>query len=38
VSAAQLRVFDKMVWLWRRVDRFLPWAPTSLIAVARKTG
>ncbi|MCC6389507.1 MAG: class I SAM-dependent methyltransferase, partial [Bryobacterales bacterium] len=38
VSAAQLKVFDKMVWLWRRVDRFLPWAPTSLIAVARKTG
>ena len=33
-SRFQLRVFDRMVWLWRRVDRFLPWPPTSLIAIA----
>jgi len=29
----QLRLFDLMVPLWRRVDRFLPWPPTSLIAI-----
>jgi glycosyltransferase involved in cell wall biosynthesis len=38
VSVAQLRIFDKMVWVWRRLDRFLPWGPTSLIAIARKPG
>ena len=29
----QLRVFDRFVWLWRRIDRFLPWPPTSIIAI-----
>src|SRR5580693_2284144 len=32
----QLKLFDKTVWLWRRVDRFIPWKPTSIIAIARK--
>jgi len=32
----QLAVFDRMVWLWRRMDRVLPWGPVSLIAVARR--
>ncbi len=36
LSRFQLRVFDVLVPLWRRVDRFLPWPPTSLIAVGRK--
>ncbi|MBL8179837.1 MAG: glycosyltransferase [Bryobacterales bacterium] len=36
VSPFQLRVFDKTVWLWRAIDRFLPWSPTSIIAVARR--
>jgi SAM-dependent methyltransferase len=35
-SRLQLGLFDRTVWLWRRLDRFLPWAPTSLIAVARR--
>jgi len=35
-SRFQLAVFDHLVWLWRRVDRFLPWGPTSLIAIGRK--
>lgn len=35
-SRFQIWVFDRLVWLWRAVDRFLPWPPTSLIAVARK--
>jgi glycosyltransferase involved in cell wall biosynthesis len=32
-SRFQIAVFDSLVWLWRRADRFLPWGPTSLIAV-----
>lgn len=35
-SRFQLAVFDRLVWLWRRIDRFLPWGPTSLIAVGTK--
>ncbi len=31
-----LALFDRFVWLWRRIDRFLPWPSTSLIAVAVK--
>jgi glycosyltransferase involved in cell wall biosynthesis len=36
LGALQLRVFDQLVWLWRRVDRHLPWPPTSIIAIAVK--
>jgi glycosyltransferase involved in cell wall biosynthesis len=36
VSRLQLALFDRLVWLWRRVDGWLPWKPASLIAVARK--
>ena len=32
----QLKVFDSLVWLWKKVDRVLPWKGLSLIAVARK--
>lgn len=35
-SRFQIWVFDHLVWLWRRVDHWLPWKPTSLIAVARR--
>jgi SAM-dependent methyltransferase len=31
-----LKIFDKTVWIWRRIDRFLPWSGLSLIVVARK--
>ena len=33
----QLKLFDKMVWLWRRIDRVIPWKPTSIIAIGRKS-
>jgi hypothetical protein len=33
-----LKIFDKTVWLWRRLDWMMPWPGLSLIAVARKTG
>jgi glycosyltransferase involved in cell wall biosynthesis len=36
VSRSQLKNFDRMVWLFRRIDAHLPWAPTSIIAVGRK--
>jgi glycosyltransferase involved in cell wall biosynthesis len=32
----QVRLFDRFVWLWRRIDRKLPWPPTSLIAIGVK--
>ncbi len=32
-SRFQIAVFDSLVWFWRRADRFLPWPPTSLIAI-----
>jgi glycosyltransferase involved in cell wall biosynthesis len=36
ISRFQLRNFERLVWLFRRIDRFLPWRPTSIIAVGRK--
>jgi SAM-dependent methyltransferase len=35
-SRFQLKVFDSLVWLWRRIDRLLPWPGISLIAVLRR--
>jgi glycosyltransferase involved in cell wall biosynthesis/predicted RNA methylase len=32
----QLWIFDRTVWLWRRIDRWLPWNPVSIIAVGVK--
>jgi SAM-dependent methyltransferase len=32
-SRFQVLVFDRLVWLWRKIDRVLPWKPTSIIAV-----
>ena len=32
----QMRLYDRFVWLWRRIDHLLPWKPTSIIAIARK--
>ena len=37
-SRFQLGVFDRLVWLWKVVDGWLPWKGTSLIAVGRKRG
>jgi hypothetical protein len=36
LSPAGMRIFDQFVWLWRRIDRRLPWEPTSIIAIARR--
>jgi glycosyltransferase involved in cell wall biosynthesis len=32
----QMQLYDRLVWLWRRIDPFLPWSPTSIIGIARK--
>jgi hypothetical protein len=37
-SRFQLGVFDRMVWLWRRLDRVLPWPPTSIIGIGVREG
>ncbi|MGD1096036.1 MAG: glycosyltransferase [Bryobacteraceae bacterium] len=31
-----LKLFDKTVWFWRRIDGLLPWRGLSLIAIARR--
>jgi SAM-dependent methyltransferase len=36
ISRLQLRNFDRMVWLLRRVDAHLPWAQTSIIGIGRR--
>jgi glycosyltransferase involved in cell wall biosynthesis len=36
ISRFQLKNFDRMAPLLRRIDHWLPWAPTSIIAVGRK--
>ena len=36
INKVTLKLFDKTVWLWRRLDRFLPWTGLSLIVVAVK--
>jgi glycosyltransferase involved in cell wall biosynthesis len=38
ISKVTLKIFDKTVWIWRRLDTVLPWRGLSLIAVAAKPG
>ena len=38
ISKPVLKLFDKTVWIWRRLDRLMPWPGLSLIVVARKPG
>jgi glycosyltransferase involved in cell wall biosynthesis len=38
LSRFQLAVFDRFVWLWRRIDSLLPWPPASIIAIGVKAG
>jgi glycosyltransferase involved in cell wall biosynthesis len=32
----QLKIYDSLVWVWRRIDRLIPWHGLSVIAVAKK--
>ena len=36
INKVTLKLFDKTVWLWRRIDPVLPWPGLSLVLVARK--
>jgi len=36
INKITLKIFDKSVWLWRRIDGLLPWRGLSLIVVAGK--
>ena len=35
ISKISLKLFDKTVWIWRRIDGLLPWKGLSLVVVAR---
>jgi len=37
INKLTLKIFDKTVWLWRRIDTLLPWAGLSLVLIARKS-
>jgi SAM-dependent methyltransferase len=36
ISKLVLKIFDKSVWFWRRLDILMPWPGLSLVAVGRK--
>ena len=36
INKLVLKIFDKTVWIWRRLDPVIPWPGLSLIAVGRK--
>jgi glycosyltransferase involved in cell wall biosynthesis len=36
LGSGQMKLFDRFVWLWRSIDSYLPWPPTSIIAIAEK--
>jgi glycosyltransferase involved in cell wall biosynthesis len=36
INKLTLKLFDKTVWIWRRIDPILPWRGLSLIVVGRK--
>ena len=36
ISKLVLKIFDKSVWFWRRLDALMPWPGLSLLVVARK--
>jgi glycosyltransferase involved in cell wall biosynthesis len=38
INKPVLKLFDKTVWIWRRLDRLLPWPGLSLVLVARNPG
>jgi glycosyltransferase involved in cell wall biosynthesis len=36
VTGGEMRIFDRLVWLMRKVDASLPWPPTSIIGIGRR--
>jgi SAM-dependent methyltransferase len=35
ISKLTLKIFDKTVWIWRRIDGLFPWKGLSIVAIAR---
>lgn len=38
ISKITLKIFDKTVWMWRRLDPVFPWKGLSLIVIAKTSG
>ena len=38
INKPVLKIFDKTVWMWSRIDWLIPWPGLSLLVVARKRG
>ena len=38
INKVTLKLFDKTVWLWRRLDWIFPWQGLSVVLAARKKG
>jgi glycosyltransferase involved in cell wall biosynthesis len=36
IAKAALKLFDKTVWTWRRIDGLLPWRGLSLVVIAKR--
>jgi glycosyltransferase involved in cell wall biosynthesis len=36
IDKPSLKIFDKTVWLWRRIDSLLPWPGLSLVGIAKR--
>ena len=36
LGSGQMKIFDRFVWFWRKIDSRLPWPPTSIIAIGMK--
>jgi glycosyltransferase involved in cell wall biosynthesis len=36
ISRVQLKNFDRLVWILRRIDAYLPWPQTSVIGIGRR--
>jgi glycosyltransferase involved in cell wall biosynthesis/ubiquinone/menaquinone biosynthesis C-methylase UbiE len=36
LGVTQMKIFDRLVWIWRKLDPHLPWPPTSIIAAGVK--
>ena len=37
ISKLVLKLFDKTVWFWSRVNWLMPWKGLALLGIARKT-
>jgi hypothetical protein len=36
INKFMLKIFDKTVWIWRRLDAVFPWPALSVVAVGTK--